>query len=231
MKKNKPFKVSFGMVLIIFAALANLARWVGMFTLNDEAPEWVTNIIPGLGAFSGLVSGLSIAGGLAFLAHRLGALQPFTPKGRLIMRFWGSLVLGILVIVMSAFLLPPYVRMMTPERLRVEISDLSLWSVMSVLVGDLVIVAVALSDGKAAGFTQSIAPAQKSAKSAKPSAKTSAKSAETISQYPRKCQHCDMQIDSSHAVGAHMKKHHPELCKSKLPSKAEALFKAPVAKE
>lgn len=164
MKKGK---IGFGTTLLIFAALANLARWIGMFTIADDAPWWVGSIIPILGAFSGLVSGLSIAGGLAFLAHRLGALQPFTPKGKLIMRFWGSLLLGIAVVVMSAFLLPPYVRMMTPERLRVEIASLPLWSVMSVLVGDLIIVAVALSDGKAAGFTKAPAEPTRSSKPAK----------------------------------------------------------------
>lgn len=147
-------KISFGATLLIFSALANLARWIGVFTISEDTPKWVSDMIPILGVFSGLVSGLSVAGGLAFIFHRLGGIQPFTPKGKPIVRFWGSLVLGIMIVVMSAFLLPPYVRMMTPDELRIEIPDLNTWSIMSVLVGDLIIVAIALSDSKAAGFTR-----------------------------------------------------------------------------
>lgn len=222
-------KISFGTFLLGLAALANLARWVGMFTIEDNAPVWVTSLIPILGAFSGLVSGLVIAGGLAFIAHRLGALQPFTEKGKPIMRFWGSLVSGISILVMSAFLLPPYVRMMTPERLRAEISNLDVWSVMSVLVGDVIIIAIAMADGKAAGFTKAAAPAKPSPKGARSSAAKSVASAKGATHYPRKCAHCATQIASPNAVGAHMKKHHPELCK---PNKAtaEELFKVPVKK-
>jgi len=85
----------------------------------------------------------------------LGSLQPFTPKGKPVMRFWGTLVSTISILVLSAFLLPPYIRMTTPAQLRVEIADLRSWSVMAVLVGDLIIVAVALADARSAGFTRS----------------------------------------------------------------------------
>lgn len=155
MTKNKVKLPNFGTILLGLAAVVNLARWVGMFTLSDTAPAWVLNIIPILEAVSGLMTGLTIAGGLAFVAHRMGGLQPFTPKGKPQMRFWGALISGASILVMSAFLLPPYVRMMTPEKLRVEIADLRAWSVMAVLVGDLIIVAIALADGKSAGFTRS----------------------------------------------------------------------------
>lgn len=52
------------------------------------------------------------------------------------------------------------------------------------------------------------------------------------SKYPRKCDYCNEQINSSNAVGGHMKKHHPELCKKteKKPALAEALF-TPATKE
>jgi len=153
MKKNNYPK--FGTILLGLAALVNLARWVGVFTVENNAPAWVWGIIPFLGAFSGLVTGLVIAGGLAFVAHRLGGLQPFTPKGRPVMRFWGAAMSGLAILVMSAFLLPPYVRMTMPEELRAEIGNTAAWSVMAVLVGDLIIVAIALADGKSAGFTRS----------------------------------------------------------------------------
>jgi len=48
------------------------------------------------------------------------------------------------------------------------------------------------------------------------------RSAKKSAKYPRTCTHCDAQIKSPNAVGAHMKKHHPELCKPK--TLAEALF-------
>ena len=221
---KKKLQLNFGMTLLIFSAFANMARWIGMFTIADDAPAWVMDIIPTLGAISGLVSGLSVAGGLAFIAHRLGALQPFTPKGKPVMRFWGSLFLAILIVVMSAFLLPPYVRMMTPERLRVEIVNIDLWSVMSVLVGDLIIIAVALSDSKSAGFTRSssldtkapVAPvrsADKKNRSAKPSGRSA--------DFP--CSHasagCSRKFATQNSANAHSAR-----CKHKTMTLADNLF-------
>jgi len=40
--------------------------------------------------------------------------------------------------------------------------------------------------------------------------------------YPHKCEHCDAQIKSPNAVGGHMKRYHPGLCKPKV--LAEMLF-------
>ena len=152
----KHFKYpKFGTVLLWMAALVNLARWTGVFTLSKHSPAWITNILPVFDAISGLVTGLVIAGGLAFVAHRLGGLQPFTSKGKPVMRFWGSILGELAILIMSAFLLPPYIRMTMPVELRAEIPDVHLWSVMAVLVGDLIIVAIALADVKAAGFTRS----------------------------------------------------------------------------
>lgn len=147
--------LNFGTILLSLAALVNLARWVGVFTMSDTAPTWVQDVIPVLDAISGLFTGLTVAGGLAFVAHRLGTLQPFTPKGKPVMRFWGAVVSAFSILVMSAFLLPPYVRMTMPVELRAEIGNLPVWSVMAVLVGDLIIVAIALADSKSAGFTRS----------------------------------------------------------------------------
>jgi len=155
MKKNINFKLNFGTLLLGLAALVNLARWVGIYTFTEHAPLWVFEIIPVLDAISGLFTGLVIAGGLAFIAHRLGSLQPFTPKGKPVMRFWMTAISGLAILVMSAFLLPPYVRMTMPDELRVEIKNLEVWSTMAVLVGDLIVVAIAGADSKAAGFTRS----------------------------------------------------------------------------
>lgn len=155
MKLPKIKLPNFGTVLLGGAALVNLARWVGIYTFTKNAPAWVAMVVPWLDAISGLFTGLVIAGGLAFISHRLGALQPFTPKGKPVMRFWMTAVGGLAILVMSAFLLPPYVRMTMPEALRVEIGNLNVWSVMAVLVGDLIVVAIAGADSKAAGFTRS----------------------------------------------------------------------------
>jgi hypothetical protein len=146
---------NFGTVLLGLAALVNMARWVGVFTVSQNGPAWTSQLLPFLDAISGLFTGLTVAGGLAFVTHRLGGLQPFTPKGRPIMRFWGAAVSAASILIMSAFLLPPYVRMTMPDELKAQIGNLDVWSVMAVLVGDLIIVAIALADSKAAGFTRS----------------------------------------------------------------------------
>lgn len=155
MKKNKSFNLNFGTILLALAALVNLARWIGIYTYTKNAPEWVSMVIPVLDAISGLFTGLVIAGGMAFIAHRLGSLQPLTPKGKPVMRFWMTAIGGLAILIMSAFLLPPYVRMTMPDDLRKEIKNLDVWSTMAVLVGDLIVVAIAGADSKAAGFTRS----------------------------------------------------------------------------
>ena len=53
------------------------------------------------------------------------------------------------------------------------------------------------------------------------SARTLAKSARSAPKYPRKCAHCAEMLYSPNAVGGHMKKNHPQLCKGAL---AENLF-------
>jgi len=65
------------------------------------------------------------------------------------------------------FLLPLYIRMGMPAELRDQISDLNTWSVMAVLVGDLIIVAIAAVDSKSAGFTRSTSERPHKTRSAK----------------------------------------------------------------
>lgn len=206
---------NFGTVLLGGAALVNLARWVGIYTFTKNAPAWVALVIPWLDAVSGLFTGLVIAGGLAFISHRLGALQPFTPKGKPVMRFWMTAVGGLAILIMSAFLLPPYVRMTMPEALRVEIADLKVWSVMAVLVGDLIVVAIAGADSKAAGFTRSAdeqKPTELLSGASKPAAKGSAKgsgrskkqaAAGAVYECPHAGAGCDVTKPTQEAINAH----------------------------
>ena len=200
MKKSK---LNFGSILLSLTVMVNLARWVGVYTFSEHAPAWVGDIIPVLDAISGLFTGLAIAGGLAFVAHRLGALQAFTAKGKPVMRFWGAAAGVVGILVMSAFILPPYVRMTLPDELRVEIGNLQAWSVMAVLVGDLIIVAIALADVKAAGFTRSA--------DEQPQSKSLSKGKTRSAQNERRSAdvHCRYQgagckrIGSQHAMNAH----------------------------
>lgn len=157
-KSNKS-RMHFGTILLVIAALVNVPRWVGLFTMSDKMPEWVikTNLI--LEYIGGVLMGLTIAGGLAFVTHQIGGLRPFTEKGKPVIRFWGALLMDILIMTASGVLLPPYVRVLTPQVLRGEIGGaLPAWSIVAVLVGDLIIVAIALVDVKAAGFTRSGTP-------------------------------------------------------------------------
>lgn len=240
MKTKQKVKLPpFGTLLIILAALSNVGRWVGMYLVSDNAPMWVWTVTPWLNIVSALSTALVIAGGLSFVAHRLGNLQPTLERkvrGREEkrtfpnIRFWTAAVAGIGILAMSAFLLPPYIRMMLPAELSAQIGNVKAWSVMSVLVGDMVIVAIAMVDGKSAGFTsQSVAGSSKSnagatesSKRVRTSAKGPMKSVAVASKYPRKCDYCDELLASSNAVGGHMKKHHPDMCKKK--SLADSLF-------
>jgi hypothetical protein len=79
------------------------------------------------------------------------------------------------------------------------------------------------ASGKSESGTSAVADAQNSAtgasgkgakrsKSAAGAVAVVEKSAQSASGWPRKCDHCDGMIGSPNAKGAHMKKHHPELC-------------------
>jgi hypothetical protein len=214
---------SFGTWLIIFAALSNIGRWVGMYLVSDNAPAWVWLVTPYLNILSALSTALVIAGGLSFIAHRLGNLQPFLERKvrgkdetKIIpnIRFWTAAFAALGILSMSAFLLPPYIRMMLPKELIAEIGNQKVWSVMSVLVGDLVIVAIAMVDGKSAGFTErpqseaqsKPATAGKPASGRSTTGKTrSAKGSGRSANYP--CSHagagCARTFASQNAANAH----------------------------
>jgi hypothetical protein len=71
--------------------------------------------------------------------------------------------------------------------------------------------AVAQSEG-AAGAVAGATEGAGSAKSASGKSAKRVKGAASANGWPRKCEHCEDMIGSPNAKGAHMKKHHPELC-------------------
>ena len=207
----------FGTFLIILAALSNAGRWVGMYLVSDNAPTWVWSVTPFLNILSALSTAMVIAGGLSFVAHRLGNLQPtlerkvrgkeetYTIPN---VRFWTAALAGAGILAMSAFLLPPYIRMMLPDELSAEIGSVKAWSVMSVLVGDLVIVAIAMVDGKAAGFTREQPQSDGTSGASKPQKVVSGRSAKTKARSADfECAHagtgCDRKFPSQNAANAH----------------------------
>ena len=207
----------FGTFLIILAALSNAGRWVGMYLVSDNAPTWVWSVTPFLNILSALSPAMVIAGGLSFVAHRLGNLQPtlerkvrgkeetYTIPN---VRFWTAALAGAGILAMSAFLLPPYIRMMLPDELSAEIGSVKAWSVMSVLVGDLVIVAIAMVDGKAAGFTREQPQSDGTSGASKPQKSAGGRSAKgKIRSAKFECAHagagCERVFASQNAANAH----------------------------
>lgn len=208
----------FGTFLIILAALSNAGRWVGMYLVSDNAPTWVWSVTPFLNILSALSTAMVIAGGLSFVAHRLGNLQPtlerkvrgkeetYTIPN---VRFWTAALAGAGILAMSAFLLPPYIRMMLPDELSAEIGSVKAsWSVMSVLVGDLVIVAIAMVDGKAAGFTREQPQSDGTSGASKPQKSAGGRSAKgKIRSAKFECAHagagCERVFASQNAANAH----------------------------
>lgn len=163
MDKIKNF--TFGTWLLIIAAMVNLARWVGVFLLVENAPAWVYDVLPFLGMISGLAMGLVMAGGIAFVFHRIVGLQPVytrTIKRKdkddqtrhyLNMRFWVPALVGLCILGLSVYLLPPYMVSVMPDDFRSSLPDAMAWARVAVLAADLIVVAVAAVDSKAAGFT------------------------------------------------------------------------------
>jgi hypothetical protein len=79
--------------------------------------------------------------------------------------------------------------------------------------------------------TQSVGQVQKSVAGASDNAKSATDSDGHSPKYPRTCEHCASDspfavIKSPNAVGGHMKKHHPELCKQNNKSLAASLFES-----
>ena len=189
-------------------------------------------------SIGGLIAGVVVNITIALAASRFGALKGNKRTRQALVSFIGMLFL-------SPLLVSPVIFYSLPETFLGTWWLRALWSVAWPLVADLAIVLAGAVSGKGLievseqspkSATHSVAGATDSPKSAKKVRRTPSHSAKSATDsvalrrtYPSKCEHCDAQIQSPNAVGAHMKKHHPELCK---PSKslADALF-TPVEKK
>jgi hypothetical protein len=183
-------------------------------------------------SIGGLAAGVVVNVSLAIASSRYGSL-----KGDKRTRQAQAAFLAMLVL--SPVLVSPVVYYSLPETFLGVWWLRALWSVAWPLVADLAIVLAGAVSGKglialtdasttlSTSATQSDAGATDSARGARKVRRTATQSATESDglrrNYPRKCEHCDAQVQSPNAVGAHMKKHHPELCRPKA-SLAEALF-------
>jgi hypothetical protein len=244
-EKRKPLKFDLGLVLLITGALANITIWIGAFVATEAAGpigNWVREILlPVLGGVSGLSMGITVTVGLVYVLARLGKLKPSLDrkvkgtkkKYRSVpnLPFYTAWVAVILLLIISPALLAPYVFMVISGSKSIyEVlgdSWARAWSVGRIIAADLAMSAVALVYGVQLPALAGPARTPRSAKTATESdvvvTQTAKKSDAVQPIYPRKCDHCAEMIRNSNAVGGHMKKHHPELCKPKK-SLAEALF-------
>jgi len=237
-KKKSSF--DFGMLLLITGALANVTIWIGAFVsteIQGLVSTWVREfLLPVLGGISGLSMGITVAAGLVYVLARLGKLKPRLEqkirgkkdKYRSIpnVRFYTAWSAIILLLIISPALLAPYVFMTISgaENLYTVLGIVwaRLWSVGRIVAADLALAAIALVYGVQFSAPGGNGRASHSAKSAtqtttkKPdSAKSATDSVAVRRTYPRKCEHCTEMLRTANSVGAHMKKHHPELCKPK----------------
>jgi len=178
-----------------------------------------------LGA-GGMIAGLVVNVSLAIAASRYGSLNGKNRTRQANIAF--PLMLFLSVIIVS-----PVVYYSLPETFLWPLGRV-LWSLAWPLVADLAIVLagavsgkglISLSDESTKKSETSATDSPKSASGVRRSASHSATESVGVRRtYPRKCDYCDAQIASPNAVGGHMKKRHPELCKTK-GILAEALFK------
>ncbi|MDL1909724.1 hypothetical protein FBQ81_03370 [Chloroflexi bacterium CFX6] len=175
-------------------------------------------------SIGGLIAGVVVNITIAVASSRMGGL-----KGKTRTRQAWMALIGLMSL--SPILVAPVIYYSLPDTFLGGGWLRALWSVGWALAADLAIVLAGAVSGKGlvalsdAGATQSNAGAMESPKvqlQVQRSAKKSAKSATDSSDsdglrrtYPRKCEHCEEMIRTPQSVGAHMKKHHPELCKPK----------------
>ncbi len=169
----------------------------------------------------GVIAGIVVNVSLAYSANRLPRV-----RAKKAQRF--SYAAFIALLVLTPLLLAP-INYKTMGSLWSEVPGVKLLlAVISASLVDIAISLVAFSDRallseSASQSERSATESPKSPSGVRRSAKKSAKSAtdsatqsvEVRRTYPRKCDHCEMEIVSPNAVGGHMKKHHPDLCKAK----------------
>lgn len=168
-------------------------------------------------SIGGLIAGVVVNITIAIAASRFGTL-----KGR---RVNQAMVAFIGMLFISPIIVSPVIFYKLPDTFLGIWQLRAVWAVAWPLVADLAIVLAGAVSGKGL-----IALSEESPTQSRPSAAQTTKTARTAKAtvavkrtYPRKCEHCTEIIKSPNAVGAHMKKHHPELCKPKK-SLADALF-------
>jgi MFS family permease len=208
--EGRRLKVSLGTVLLYLAAAFQSTQYARAFHVIDPDSPWSDA--------SGILAGVVVNVSLAYAASRLPKLR--AKKAR---QFSYAAFIALLVLT-PLFVAP--INYKTMGALWNESWLLkALLAVVSASLVDIAIVLVAFADGALMpeSASQSEDSATESAKgasgvrrSAKKSAKETSQSVAVRRTYPRKCDHCDAQIVSPNAVGAHMKKHHPELCKPKV---------------
>lgn len=176
----------------------------------------------------GLIAGIVVNITIAIAASRYGSLKGNKRTRQALVSFMAMLTL-------SPLLVSPVIFYSLPETFLGVWWLKAIWSIGWPLVADLAIVLagsvsgkelIALSDARAThsanSASQSDAGATQSAKSANAVRRTPSQSPKSATEsdavrrtFPRKCQHCEEVIRTPQSVGAHMKKHHPELCKPK----------------
>ena len=181
----------------------------------------------------GLIAGVVVNVSLAVAASRYGSITGAKRTKQAQAAFWAMLIISPSLVAPVIYYSLPVTFLAFAHADVWWLNILSslpriVWSLAWPAGADLAIVLAGAVSGKGLialsepSATQSVAGATESAKSAsgvRRSAKASAKSAtESVGvqrSYPRTCEHCATVIASPNAVGAHMKKHHPELCKPK----------------
>lgn len=186
-------------------------------------------------SIGGLIAGIVVNITIAVASSRFGGLKGKTRTRQALAAFVGMLFL-------SPMLVAPVIFYSLPGTFLGVWWLRALWSIGWALAADLAIVLAGAVSGKgllalsdetathsAGTASQSNTGATDSAKSANGVRRTKSQSAKSAMdsdagptqsepvrmQYPRKCDHCDEMIRTPQSVGAHMKKHHPELCKPK----------------
>lgn len=177
----------------------------------------------------GLIAGLVVNITIAVASASLGGV-----KGK--MRTRQALAAFAAMLVLSPVLVAPAIFYSLPETFLGGGWLRASWSIGWALAADLAIVLagavsgkglITLSEQGAKSATESVAGASESAKSAIGVRRSATESAKSVTEsvagalqsdgvrrtYPRTCEHCEEVIRTPQAVGAHMKKHHPELCK------------------
>ncbi|RPI95388.1 MAG: hypothetical protein EHM40_03300 [Chloroflexi bacterium] len=191
-------------------------------------------------SIGGLIAGLVVNITLAIAASRYGALNGKKRTRQAHVAFIGMMFISPLLVSPVIFYSLPETFLAIPHTDIWWLNILTLapriaWAIAWPLVADLAIVLAGAVSGKGlialsdAGATQSASSASQSdasatddAKSANAVRRTKSQSAKSATDsdavqrtYPRKCEHCEEIIRTPQSVGAHMKKHHPELCKPK----------------